>query len=181
MRLKGIVGEIFEPTYAQIDLKNATLRIKDRAGTNQNSIEVTIGEGNLTYTERRNMDYTLDRGILDEVREGDEVPMDVSLDFVWEYITGGTATGAVPTVEDALKQINAAAAWVSTDSDACRPYAVDIEIEYAPTPAACGDKEVILLEDFRYEELAHDLRAGTVAVSGRCNKKTATVTRSAQS
>lgn len=182
MRLKGMLGEIFTPTYAQIDLKNATIRIKDGgAGTAQQSIEVTIGEGNLTYTERKNMDYTLDRGNLDEVREGDQVPVDVSLDAVWEYITGGSATGAVPTIEDALKNRGPAAAWVSSDPDACRPFAVDLEIEYLPVPSNCGDKEIITIPDFRHEEIAHDLRAGTFAISGRANVTEATAVRSAQS
>ena len=182
MRLKGIMGGVFEPTYAQIDLKNATIRIKDGGvGSAQNSIEVTIGEGNLTYTERKHMEYTPDRGILDEVREGDQVPVDVSIDAVWEYITGGSASGATPTIEDALKQRGPASGWVSSDPDACRPYAVDLEIEYLPVPSNCGDKEVITIPDFRYEEIAHDLRAGTFAISGRANVVEATAVRSAQS
>lgn len=181
MRLKRIEGRFWTPAFAQIDLKNATIKILDGGvGTAQNSITITVGEGNLTYTERKNIEYTLDRGVLDEVREGDQVPVDVNLDFVWEYITGGSATGATPTVEDALKRKGPASAWVSTDSDQCRPYAVDIEVTYAPTPAACGDMEVITLPDFRYEELAHDLRAGTVSVTGRCNVVEATAVRSAQ-
>ena len=114
--------------------------------------------------------------MLDEVREGDEVPMDVRFDFVWEYLLGSATTGAAATIEDALKKRGNAAAWVSTDSDACRPYAVDIIITYVPdcTPA---DTEVITLADFRYEQLDHDARAGTVACSGRCNVKTASSVR----
>ena len=33
-----------------------------------------------------------------------------------------------PTIEDVLKRTGPAAAWVSTDSDACRPFAVDVVI-----------------------------------------------------
>jgi len=164
--------------FAQIDLKYATIKIKDGS---TNELTITIGEGNLTYTEARNIEYTLDRGILDEVREGDQIPVDVSMDFVWEYLRGSSASGAPPTVEEALKRIGNAANWVSTDADACRPYAVDIEVTYAPIPASCGDQEVITLPDFRYESLDHDLRAGTVSVSGKCNVTQATVVRSAQS
>lgn len=164
---------------AQIDLKNATVVIKDGTGTPE-QITVTIGEGNLTWTERRNIEYTLDRGLLDEVREGDEVPVEVRFDFTWEYIKGSSTSGAVPTVEDALKKVGAAAAWVSTDADACRPYAVDIHVFYLPDCGG-GDEERIVLSDFRWEQLDHDLRAGTVAVSGRCNITQATVTRVASS
>ena len=181
MRLTGRRGSIWEPVYAQIDLKKATIEIKDGGvASAQNEISVTIGEGNLTFTERRNIEYTLDRGLLDEVREGDQVPMDVSLDLVWDYITGGPGVGALPTLEDALKNTGLASAWVSTDSDACRPYAVDLVVTYLPTPSTCGDQEVITLQDYRWEEMAHDLRAGTIATSGRCNVTQAQAVRTAQ-
>jgi hypothetical protein len=164
--------------FAQIDLKNATIKIKDGS---TNELTVTIGEGNLVYTERKNIEYTRDRGNLDEVREGDQEPMEVRIDFVWEYLQSGpaaTSSGAqVVTVEDALKKTGPAASWTSTDADACRPYCVDIEVHYDPSPTTCGDEEVILLQDFRYESLEHDLRAGTVAVTGRCNVTVASITR----
>jgi hypothetical protein len=159
---------------AQIDMKNTTLKIKD-GGSNEVSIK--IGEGTLTYDETRTMEYTLDRGALDTVREGDEVPMDVSFDFIWEFLTATSTSGAVvPTIEDALKQRGEASGWVTTSADACEPYAVDIEIVYTPT---CGteEDETILLPDFRWETLAHDLSAGTVAVSGKCNAKEAIISR----
>lgn len=163
---------------AQIDLKNATVIIRDGTTPTPNEIEVKLGEGNLTYSEKRNMQYMLNRGLLDEVREGDQVPMDVSFDAVWEYIKGTTGTGGVPSMEDALKKINAASGWVSTDSDACRPYAVDIVILH--DPPCTGDLEEIVLSDFRYEDLSQDLRAGTIACSGKCNVTQASVTRASQ-
>jgi hypothetical protein len=159
---------------AQIDIKNCTILIEDGAG---HSLEVKIGEGNLTYSEKRNMLYTLNAGRLDEVREGDESPMDVKLDAVWEYISGGASSDGVPSVEDALKQRGAASGWTSTDSDTCRPYAVDLSIIYSPEPEGCGDEEDIVLADFRVEEYAHDLRAGTISISGKCNVIEAVATR----
>ena len=168
---------VWKAVYAQIDLKRATIKLKDGGAE---ELTVKIGEGNLTYSEARNIEYTLDRGTLDEVREGDEVPIDVSLDFVWEYLKGSTGSGT-PTVEDVLKNTGEASDWVSTDADTCRPYAVDIEITYQPSPATCGDMEIILLSDFRYESLDHDLRAGTVATTGKCNVTKATITRQANS
>ena len=167
--------KVWIPVFAQIDLKNCQISIKDGGS---GVLIVKVGEGNLTYTESRNMQYTLDRGKLDEVREGDEVPMDVKLDFTWEYLRGKSGT-TVPSVEEALKNIGEAAAWVSSDADACRPYAVDIEIVYTPSPLGCGDSETITLIDYRYEKLDHDLKAGTVSTSGKCNVTQATVVRSA--
>lgn len=177
--MKAILASPWALVYAQIDLKNATFKIKDGSST-PNEITVTIGEGNLTWSEKKNIQYTLDRGVLDEVKEGDQVPVDVSFSFTWEYIKGASS-GATPTVEDALKNTGAAADWTSSDADACRPYAVDLEITYAPTPASCGDMETITLSDFRYESLDHDLRAGTVSCSGKCNITAPTVVREAQS
>lgn len=160
---------------AQIDLKLATITIRDGADP-ANYLEIRIGEGNLTWTERVEREYTLDRGRLDEIRNGDETPMEVSMDFLWEYYRGAPGTGEPPTPVDALKKAGNAASWISSDSDACRPYAVDIQVEYDPE-CGTGNTETILLPDFRYEELSFDLREGTIACSGSCNATAPTVTR----
>jgi len=162
----------------QIDMKDTTLTISDGTGTPQ-SIEVKIGEGNLTWTEARNMEYTLDRGLLDEVREGDQIPVDVTFDFTWEYVTGTTGTAGVPTVRDALRQEGAASTWISSDTDVCRPYAVDLTLFNNPDCAA-GDVEKTVLADFRFESLAFDLSAGTISCAGKCNITAATATRGSQ-
>lgn len=175
MILRYIVADIWVSVYAQIDLKDAIITIKDGGS---NSIEVKIGEGNLTWSERREIQYTLDRGTLDEVKEGDEVPVELRISAVWEYIKGAAISDGVPSIEDALKKVNAASDWVSTDADACRPYAVDVEITY--TPDCTGDQEVILFSDYRYEQLDHDLRAGTIETSGRCNVTAPAATRTTQ-
>jgi hypothetical protein len=155
------------------------MKIKDGAAT-PNELTIKIGDGNLTYSEKRNMEYLLDRGVIDEVREGDDVPMDINFTFNWEYIKGALSTTGSPSVEDALKQIGAAANWTSTDSDACRPYAVDIEITYEPN-CSSSDKETITLPDFRWESFDHDPRAGQITCAGKCNAKYATTVRAAQS
>jgi len=175
MKRNGL--KVWVPVFAQIDLKDCTITLKDGGSE---TLDVKIGEGNLTYSESRNIQYTLDRGKLDEVRNGDEVPVDVKLDFTWEYLRGSSTSGGTPSVEEALKKIGNAVSWVSSDSDACRPYAVDIVVVYAPTPASCGDKETITLADFRYEKLDHDMKAGTVSVTGKCNITQANVVREAQ-
>jgi len=159
---------------AQFDLKNATIKIYDGTTPTPNQLEIKIGEGSMNYVERRNIEYVLDRGLLDEVREGDQVPVDVNFDFTWVYLKA--STGVTPTVEDAVKKRGEAAAWTSTDVDECRPYAVKIVVLLTP---ACGadQNEEIVLTDFRYEELDHNLSDGTVSVSGKCNITEATVSR----
>lgn len=137
------------------------------------SLEVTIGEGNLQYTEHRNYDYIRDRGMLDTVKQGNDDPVDVSLDFTWEFLTA--ASGDPPTIEDALKQKGAAETWVTSSSDTCEPYAVNIEVDYTPP---CGQEETIILSDFRWEELQHSLKDAQVAMKGKCNVTDAEITRS---
>jgi hypothetical protein len=176
------LAKSWNTVYAQIDLKDATIKLRDGTPGTPVEIEVKVGEGNLTYSEKRNMTYTLDRGILDEVREGDQVPMDVSFGLIWQYIAGGVDTGAVGTIEDFLKRRGLYAANVSSDSDSCRPYAVDIIIEYVPQCSGTTVKrpnETIILSDFRWESLDHDLRAATINCTGKCNVTQATATRSA--
>ena len=171
-----MMNKVWWNTFATIDLKYATITVRDGSST-PNSIEVKIGEGNLTYSEKVERIYELDRGKLDTVRDGDEQPVDVSFDFQWEYITT-LSSATVPTLEDALKRVGAASGWVSTDTDACAPYAVDIQIEYVPNCQPTGNSETITLADFRYEELNHDLRNASIACTGKCNVTEATAVRS---
>ena len=140
----------------------------------QNSIEVKIGEGNATYSEHKNREFTRDRGTLSSVRNADEEPLDLSIDAMWEYIKG--LSGGTPTLEDVFKMEGEAAAWVTTADDSCQPYCVDVEIWNAPGCTAVED-EITYFEEFYYESLDHDLREGTISVSGRCNRTVATSRR----
>lgn len=137
-------------------------------------LEVNIGEGNCTYDESRNMQYKLNRGNLDTVREGDQAPMDVKIDANWEFLR--SSSGDPPTIEEALKKVGAASTWVSSSDDACEPYAVNVIIDYIPP---CGDvqSERIILPDYRWEKLSHDPKAGTISTSGKCNAVQASVAR----
>ena len=92
---------------ASITLRNSVLKIKDGSGT-PNSLTVKIGDGNLTWSEKRNVEYKLNRGLVDEVRLGDDIPMDVRFDFVWDFLKSDT--GEPVTIEEALKKTGAAVA-----------------------------------------------------------------------
>ncbi len=131
-----------------------------------NGIYAKIGEGNMTYSEKRNLTYVRDRGFLDTMKIGDDEPMDVSIDFTWEFLRS-LGVGYPPTIEEALYQTGQAAGWVSTSIDTCEPYSVDIFLLDIPP---CGtDAESIQLREFRWISLDHDWRAGKVAVKGSCN------------
>lgn len=158
---------------AVIDIKQCTIKVKDGTTPKHNELRVKVGTGNLQYTETLNREYILDRGIIDSVRNGDQQPMDVSFEMMWEEIAasigaGVAAVAGVPSMEEAIKQFGAAEAWASSDTDQCQPYAVDIEVI---NDADCvqKDREHILLPDFRWESLQHDIRAGSISASGKCN------------
>lgn len=164
---------------AQFDLKQAVVRFYDGAvGTGlPHRIDVSVGDGNITYSEMKNREYLRDRGRLSDVRNAQEEPVDVSIDLIYTNVKGQTTTLITPV--DALKRIGGASAWVSTDADACRPYAIGIEIFYDP---ACSTEKIekTLLVDFRYEKLDYDLKAGMIKCTGKCNTAEASVQRVAQ-
>ena len=174
--MKFLLGKLWKPLFRAIDLKGTLVKIRDGAGTPA-ILTAKIGDGTLSFTEKRNLDYVLDLGILDDVTEGDDIPMDVNFDFTWEYLKAITGT---PTVEDALKQRGQASAWVSTDSDACRPYSVDVLVVHAPV-CQTTDAEDIILPDFRYDQIDHRLKDKAITATGRCNATDAIVSRFAQS
>lgn len=131
------------------------------------TLSVKVGEGNLTYTENKEYNYDLDRGNLDTVREGDQQPMDWTLDFTWEFLTS-IAGASTPTIEEVLKQEGPASSWVSSSADVCEPYSVDLEIEHVPN-CNTDQIETTIIPDIRYESLEHDIDGATVSASGRSN------------
>lgn len=164
-------------TFATMDFKNATLKIIDGTSPTPNEIEVKLGEGNLTWSEKKPRVYDKDRGKLGGVRDGDEMPLEVSFSARWEFLKG--ESGDPVTVYEALKKINNASGWSSVDSDPCAPYAVNLEFEFTPT---CTDSgiETVVFPDFRYEDLGPDARGGIIAITGMCNVTEPTITRTPQ-
>ena len=139
------------------------------------TLEVNVGDGTLTHTEKKNYQYVLDRGNLHTVRQLDQAPLEAKLDMVWEFLTAipGSVT---PTPEDCLKNQGGAASWVTSSADPCEPYAIDIEIEYIP-PCGGSDMEIITLVDYRYESLDHNIKDATIVTSGKCNIEAANIVR----
>ena len=161
----------------RIDLKNCTLSVKDGAGSPA-SVTLKVGTGNFTWTETKTRIYDMDRGDFDTVRNGDENPMDVKFDFVWEYLLSDGAEGA--SIEDALKKTGAAASWTSTDTNTCAPYAVNLVVLHDPV-CTTTMTEQYTFPQFRYESLDHDPKEARVSVSGKCNATQPTIVRASNS
>jgi hypothetical protein len=137
-------------------------------------LEVKIGDGDLKYTEADEYKYDKDRGHLDTVRKGDDVPMDVSMNFTYDQVKSGT--GEVITPIEAIKNIGAASEWVSSSADPCEPYAVDVVVEDV-RPCGSAESSTYIFPDFRSEKRDYDLKAATIAVSGKCNATEPIITR----
>jgi hypothetical protein len=155
---------------SKIDLKNAVVKLVDGAAT---ELEIKVGEGTLAWTETRNMEYSKDRGLLDTVREGDEDPLALRIDMVWEFLRGTTGSAGVPSPYEALTKTGVASTWTSSSADPCEPYAVDVVVVY--TPPCSSRTETITFPDFRFETIDGDARAGTLAVAGHSNAKSPTL------
>ena len=128
---------------------------------------ITIGDGDLRYTERDEFTYDLDRGELDTVRRADDVPMEVVSNFIYEHITTGTGEDVTPM--DAIKRKGSASEWVNAAADVCEPYAVDLLVIHTP-PCGTAEKEFTLFPDFRSEQREVNFRESNIQITGRCNR-----------
>lgn len=150
-----------------LDLKDCTIYIRDRA---TNWVEVVVGEGNLTYNEKRNIETDKDRGHLARIREGEQEPTEVSFQFYWELLK--SSGSELPSIEEALK--GEYSGWISTasnpvtgDLDTKAPFSVHIQIvRIIPN---CTQSEQYLFADFNFTELNGDMRNSTVDCKGICN------------
>jgi len=141
---------------------------------NSQQVEVKVGEGNLTWTEAKEYEYVLDRGNLDTVREGDEQPVEVSLDFMFEHVRSGS--GEDITVTDALRQTGNASEWITSSSDTCEPYSVDLVV-YRCQSCGTTQDDLFTFSDFRWESLEYNVGDATISISGRCNVSTVNAAR----
>ncbi len=137
-------------------------------------VEITVGDGDMKWTEAKEYKYELDRGTLDTVREGDDQPMEVSSNFVFDTVKSGTGETITPV--EAIKGTGNASEWVSTSATACEPYCCDVEVV---DDRPCGGQytTTYTFPDFRWEKLDYSAKDGTIAVSGKCNATEPTVVR----
>lgn len=162
----------FTPTLAAALADNDVVVVYGRF------LEIKVGEGTITWSEKKPREYKKDRGRLDQVRNGDEEPMDVTLNFMYEGLVASDPMTDPPTPFEALKQTGPAADWLNADNtDPCGPYSINIRIDWTPTGCADPETERVLLPYFRYEQLDFNPKEGSVNCTGKCNVTEASVTR----
>lgn len=141
-----------------------------------NFVEAVIGDGNLTFKESQTVEYVLDRGVLDTTREGDEVPLEFTLDIRFSYIAA-QSTDINPSFIEALHFEGLAAGWIATNNDTCStPKSVDIRI-FHDTPCTGVEDEIITLAKACWEEKDYNIGDGGISITGKCNVKRPTVVR----
>lgn len=162
---------------ARIDLKKTTVTFFDGTPSTPNQLSVRIGTGNITYTTRKAFVYVTDRGLLDTVRKGDEIPVDVKFEATLETYQVRSADSPKVSVTDFLKKTGNASGFLTAGADPCEPYAVTIEIKQVQNCGA-NTTETILISEFRYEKGAYNVKTGQISFSGKAKITTPTITRS---
>ena len=180
----------------KIDLKNVNLLVLRRSNlaaepmSHLTGMVVKFGEGTFTWNLRDTITYELDRGRLEDVRRGDEVPIDISFTGKYEYIQ---QFGANPLGTDYLSLFEALDGTLANGDPSpwqdagtpptqgpeiepwleCAPYCVALELHNdlrRECPNLTGNfLEAVLFRYFRVESHTMDVKAGTIAVAGKCN------------
>lgn len=161
------------------NLKASVMTFSDGTGT-PNTITIKMDDGNFTHQTGYNNEYILDRGNLDTVREGDDIPLQVTCVGRFTEITSSTGLDESPY--EFATQSGAASTHLSTGA-ACEPYAFDIIL--TTTRPGCDDAtdeveiETETYSDFRPDTIDVDNQAGTITFTGRCNVVLPTSARTA--
>jgi len=159
-----------------IDLKDCTLFLIDGTGTN--FIAIRIGEGNFSYTAKRNLEQRKARGQLDKIREGEEEAVSIAFQFIWDLMI--SSDDDPPTIEEVLE--GNATGWVSSSPDTNGPFCIHLQIVRSltcrhPNGTNYTDGETYNFPDFYYDDLSHSLRDSTVDCKGFSNRVKPTITR----
>jgi len=120
------------------NLRDGTLVLSDSGAAN--SITLACEEGDLRFAESNAVINVLDRGDLSHMRQGDEVP--VTLSWTLKFIELISSDTGIPTAYEAIKNIQAASGWTSTNTDGGDVFTLDMVFTIS-TPTATEKDEII--------------------------------------
>ena len=162
------------------NLRNSTLTIRDASLTPKNLV-IAVEDGNLAITVKDPSFLIRNRGKIVSRRKGDEEQMEVSFDFKftqWSGDAGASAVGNVSVLDvlrgkgAAVGNVTATDNCVSTDTDGCAPWAMDLIFKIFTTcdQTATGDYEQLILSKFHAEsvDFKEGSEANTISVKGMC-------------
>jgi hypothetical protein len=135
-----------------------TLRNTDGTAT------MKVGTGNFNWTEAQTLEYTPNRGRIKPhndgatVKRGDDQPMAVSFDIVFEEYVSDSGYSPAELLHSNFR---------ASADDTCGPSSVDIILD---TTANCsvGANETLTFRRFRWESLSYDIDQGQISCSGNC-------------
>ncbi len=148
-----------------IDLRNCTVKFVDGA-VSAHTISLHIDDGNIQWTRKRNIEAKKDRGILSYLKEGEQEPLDVSLECRFDVLTSNSGDEVTPY--EFLEKLGGASAYTST-SPACEPYTIDIFVYNDNVCTGTTLDEIHQFSKFAFTEIGGDYKAGTLSVKGICN------------
>jgi len=159
------------------NLTHGLLKIK--GGNTTELLTVPIQKGDVRFGVKRPAKVIMNRGKVDSLAQGFEVPMEVRFSVEFEEWTGRTlsAPNNTPSVPDALRQKGNAASWHSVQT--CGPYVVDL-IFVLSNPCSSGDQnETLTFPSFHADsvEFAEGEDTDTLEVMGICNALEPTAVR----
>jgi hypothetical protein len=170
----------------KVSLKDAVLFLKtQKAGGTIEALAMKFGTGNVSWSESEAVEYSNDRGKLDDVREGDESPLSVTFNGVFTHSM--SLSGEALTPYEILRANRIAQyhpdsvcaefegykeSWL-VDGGMCPPYATELELHINPL-LRCPLNTTLqgsayLFRFFRVEENGVDISNGEFNVSGKCN------------
>jgi len=131
----------------RLDLKDCTVTV-----TNTRAYEIRVREGNLKWTQRRQWEVECELGALYGIREGDAIPMEVSLQCAFETIA---SAGTVCLVSDICTE----GSRITVEND-----------------AACGKTVTYTFPNFYPSQMDGDFKESSLAVQGICFATQPTIT-----
>ena len=131
------------------NLRDGQIKIIDGTSVTPLEVTLTLEQGDLTYSEKKEYKQIRDRGVLDHVRAGDEMVVPVAFSVKLDRVAEATSP---VTLHDALTKSGSASAWVSVAGSG-EPYATKVEFTTLD-PAGGADDEVITFNKFFVEEIA---------------------------
>lgn len=124
----------------RIELQNCTITFRDGSG---DTIEIALGEGNITWTKQCDYEYMIDRGQLDTARVTD-YSLDVTMNCVFEWLRSSTEKYQTPM--DMLRET---------------------QINELDLIVAVND-EAYIFTGFNWHTIEWDLSAAMMSISGIC-------------
>ncbi len=148
------------------NMRDGYIKIVDGTPTTPLYLQLQIDEGNLNWDLKNPRVKIKNRGVLDHVRDGDQMEVDLSFTVLYQQYeySDGSSTG-ISVIDTLLKQ-GGASAWLTT-GQAFESYCTNLEF-YVANPGDTSKHEKLVFAKFRQESIKFSEAgdANKLAISG---------------